>query len=302
MANKVADYDQDNYDYEKYWENVDVDRKYEDIAEREVITQLLPKSGNWFCDLGGGFGRLFGTYEDKFKNVILADYSMHNLVVAQKKLKSDEHRQVYFIALNAYHLPFQDGALEAMLSVRLLHHIENTSEFFKEVNRVIAPGGELVLEYPNKRHFLEIMRSVVGKSSMKPFSLEPTKRGELFYNYHPEFIKRLMAKSGLTIKRLMSVSNLRHNIFKKVFGVKVMALTERSLRGVFSMIKFGPSIFVLAQKTGAKKMVSSVNLEDILVCPSCYAESLMFGQELAKCAKCNKAYPFKDGVWDFRVD
>ena len=48
-------------------------------------------------------------------------------------------------------LPLHDSAIDRMLLVHLLEHAESPRETLKEVWRVLAPGGRVVIVVPNRR-------------------------------------------------------------------------------------------------------------------------------------------------------
>jgi len=47
---------------------------------------------------------------------------------------------------DALNMPFDDGALEAVISVHMIHHLANPRIFFQEMARVLKPGGMLVIQ------------------------------------------------------------------------------------------------------------------------------------------------------------
>lgn len=53
--------------------------------------------------------------------------------------------------VNPYHLPLGDSALERMLVVHALEHVGRPEHLIRELWRVLAPGGEVVLMVPNRR-------------------------------------------------------------------------------------------------------------------------------------------------------
>jgi len=333
----LADYDKFQYDYEKYWQDQKINRQYEDRAERIALKKMFsiacpPEADTprtWFCDLGTGFGRLFDVYKNRFNNIILADYSIENLKKAQKRIKNYEPARlaggsriknipkdpkdpkdlkdpnIYFIALNAYNLPFKDNSLDCLMTIRMLHHVKDVPSLFKEISRTLKPKGKFILEYPNKRHFLEVVKAIFGKSKMKPFSLEPTERGEgPFYNFHPQYIESRIKNQELRILKTLSVSNLRHKIFKKLLPLPLMFFLEKNLQILFSPIKLGPSTFILAQKKSPQTSTlkaKSYKLKAILICPKCKNPQLNFSKLNVKCPKCRSTYKIIDNIYDFRV-
>lgn len=321
MNKEISDYDKYNYDYQDYWQDSSVKRDYEDLAERVVIKKLIKKvkNRNWFCDLGGSYGRLFDAYGDHFFNIIIADYSIESLKKAKERIspnnpqasldqaKPGKHPNVFYVAANAYHLPFKPAVLDCLLSVRMMHHMEQTEDAVKEISRVIKPKGKLILEYANKRHFAEVIKAVMKKSKMSPFSLEPRKRGEdLFYNFHPKYMRNLVQNNEFKIQGAISASNLRHSFFKKVLGTKLMMVLDKTFQPVFSLIKFGPSIFLFAEKkqkgSGDILVTQYQNISDLFICPKCQSDDFMILKHEIRCKKCEKVYPIVDGVYDFRVE
>ncbi|MFA7308548.1 MAG: methyltransferase domain-containing protein [Patescibacteria group bacterium] len=301
----IADYDKQGYDYTQYWEDKDITRKYEDQAERIAIKRMLrhiPEGGT-YLDLGAGFGRLFGAYASHFDTVIVSDYSIENLKKAHSMHATREN--TYFVAANAYHLPFRDQSLSALQTVRMMHHIENADGVMAEISRTIKESGYAVIEYANKRHFLAVVKYFMRKGKRNPFKHEPEDQSDLFYNFHPTWIEGKIRKSGLSIRRILSVSNLRAGLIKKILPVSVMVLLEKVFQILFAPIRFAPSIFVLAQK-GTGKLKNSRTKEQealtgILQCPSCTSHLLLFAQTHILCNGCHKSYPIIDGIYDFRV-
>ena len=52
---------------------------------------------------------------------------------------------MHFSALN---MPFENNTVDAFFMVDVLHHINNTRTFFKEVNRCLKSGGKLIMIEP----------------------------------------------------------------------------------------------------------------------------------------------------------
>lgn len=315
MAQKVADYDKAGYDYEEYWKDATVRRGYENRIEEIAIKKFLPKeiTEGWFCDLGGGFGRLYDVYKNSYTNTVIADYSIESLKKAHARIMNHElgimkgvnaNPSVYFIAMNAYHIPFKSDVLDQLISIRMMHHMDDAKGVIHEITRVLRPHGKLLLEFANKKHFFEVMRALVGKSKMKPFSLEPVERGDLFYNFHPRYIEKIIMDNKLRIIKESSLSNLRSGFIKKILPVPIMVAIERLFQPVFNILSFGPSIYIYSKKyTDQPEVVpESLNLHDILKCPKCDSENLMFLKPEIRCKDCDKIYPIVDGVYDFRVE
>ena len=52
------------------------------------------------------------------------------------------------IVADALHMPFQDGSVDAVVGVDVLHHLARPRWFFTEASRVLRPGGRVALVEP----------------------------------------------------------------------------------------------------------------------------------------------------------
>lgn len=246
MSNKVIS-DYNGYDYKKeFWE--DVDREYEDQADRMAIRKLLPKRMEKFADIGGGYGRLAGEYLKRAHNVIIFDYSKTELEQA-KEIYGD---QVETRAGDIYELPFKDGELDGLMMIRVTHHLKDMKKAIAELYRVLKPGGVAVIEVANKRTLPKMARFMTGRSNVNPFDKKVANYKEIskdgFYNYHPKYVEEIFDKVGFTTEKVLSVSNFRNKGLKKVFGTGRLVKMENKAQTALAPIRFAPSIYYKLRK------------------------------------------------------
>ena len=310
MAFRKSDYE--SYDYSKFWE--DNRRLYEDRAERLALRKFLAgvdRRDKVFFDIGCGYGRLFIEYKD-FENIVLVDYSIKNLENARSRirkfLKGDNKRlsSVYFIAADAANLPVKSRCADAVLTVRMVHHLDNPEQYFNEVTRILRSNGLYFLEFANKRNLKNILRSFIGKMDTSPFDLVPSQVGETILNFHPKYIVSSLQKRKFTIKKLISVSNFRLDILKKFPGTKTLIFFEKIYQKLTPFVLLGPSVFLKSifnepehEKIGSR---SKLALQDILICPSCRGQTLLFEKNRIRCGYCGSTFKQKKGIYNFKIN
>ena len=106
----------------------------------------LPSEGA-LLDIGGGTGRVSQHLCDRVRNTVLVDPSVDMLSQAYGKRCLNRARGA------AEHLPFGDGVFEHIIMVDALHHVADQSQTMMEMWRVLKPGGRLLIEEPDYRHF-----------------------------------------------------------------------------------------------------------------------------------------------------
>ena len=246
MSEKVIS-DYNGYDYKKeFWENVD--REYEDQADRMAIRKLLPKRMEKFADIGGGYGRLANEYLKRAHKVIIFDYSKSEL----KQAKDVYGDKIETRAGDIYDLPFKDGELDGLMMVRVTHHLKKMDKAMAELYRVLKPGGVAVIEVANKRTLPKMVRYATRRSKVNPFDKTVANYKEIskdgFYNYHPKYVEEIFDKTGFKTERVLSVSNFRSRKLKKLFGTQNLVKMEDKAQKALAPIRFAPSIYYKLRK------------------------------------------------------
>ncbi|HEY5549913.1 MAG TPA: class I SAM-dependent methyltransferase [Candidatus Saccharimonadales bacterium] len=242
---RADQYDDPKYNYQDYWAG----REYEHAAEELAINRLL--KGQHFkhaVDVGGGYGRLSKLLTKFANKVTLAEPSQQQLDIARIYLKDTPN--VERKLLQAADLKIPKRSVDLVLVVRVLHHLPDPLAEFKEIARVLKPGGTFVLEFANDAHFLNRVRyGIRGKRVPRiPVSIQEevkVKEGELpFVNHHPKTIITMLQKAGFEVETVLSGSNLRSPRVKKVLGKNILLGLERVMQPLLAPIYFGPSVWL----------------------------------------------------------
>jgi len=243
-SKKVADQYDRGYDYTQYWNN----RDYENAAEQIAIRRLLGSQRfRHAADIGGGFGRLCLLLSEYADNVTLAEPSLTQLEAAKKVLAGTDIEQVQ---MQADALAFDDGALDLVTMVRVMHHIPEPSAEFTEIARVLEPGGTALIEVANYGHFVNRLKHRRARKPMptEPVSIRTVAADEpdaiAFVNHNIDTVVAQLAAAGLRLDDKLSVSNLRSQRLKKALPQRLMLAIEKASQAPLARRDFGPSIFL----------------------------------------------------------
>ncbi|TFG67517.1 MAG: class I SAM-dependent methyltransferase [Anaerolineales bacterium] len=287
----VCDYENSNYRTD-FWEGQG--REYEDLAERIALHRLLPVSGRRIIDIGAGFGRLADLY-DGYDHVILLDYSLSQLEYARQRLGTD---RITYVAADIYRLPLRDNVVDTAVMVRVMHHLANVPSALRQLQRILQPGGALVLEYANKRHLKNILRRALGRGP-NPFDEQPYEFAPLHFDFHPRWIKQRLISAGFTPQRQLSVSLLRSAFLKRRIKSATLAMIDGWQQGIFAPISIAPSMFVRTAtlKVGDATMPA---LDDLFCCPDCGSDLMSVSSQAQRCSQCGRDWPIINGIHVFK--
>ena len=179
---------------------------------------------------------------------MLFDASPAHVEAARQEFRHDP--QVSVEQGDAYALPFADGTFDAVVCVRVVHHLEHPGAVFAEFARVLRPGGVLVLEFANKRNLKAILKHALGRQAWSPFTTEPHEYLPLHFDRHPLEVRRLLRRAGLRVEVVRAVSLFRLPMLRDRVPAGWLAAVEGPLQGPLGSMTPGPSVYVRARKAG----------------------------------------------------
>lgn len=241
-------YDDIDFSYDQYWQ----DRQYEHQCEVTALKKLLGGSKfRHIADIGGGFGRLSKILAKYAKSVTLVEPAQKQRLLARKYLP--ENIEIKAGLSDKTGLPA--GSCDLVVMIRVMHHLPEPETSIAEISRILAPKGRLVLEFANSANFKARIRSFLAGQPILPIPLD--RRSNLniknktipFVNHHPLNVFKMLKRQEFKIKEVLSVSNFRVPILKKILPIALLNYLESITQKPLSRVYLGPSIFVLAEKT-----------------------------------------------------
>lgn len=185
----------------------------------------LPKTPGLLIDLGGACG-IFGD--------ILRDFTKHTLVYADHLGGEDVSR----FDFERDTFPFADNHFDIVLFTEVLEHLsEDPMHALAEINRVLKPGGKLLLTTPNIASWKSLRRGLKGEHPglfvqyMRHGGTDRHNR-----EYTASEVLELMTDAGFEIIRADAI-----DVYDHVEGAEPIEGWNQKLRG--------DTTFCLAQKS-----------------------------------------------------
>jgi demethylmenaquinone methyltransferase/2-methoxy-6-polyprenyl-1,4-benzoquinol methylase len=142
-------------------------------AQSMISLAGLPVSGR-LLDAGGGTGRVAESLKGYADQVIVADLSYPMLQRAAGKELATSCAEIET-------LPYRDSSFERVIMVDALHHVADQRATARELWRVLAPGGRLVVVEPDIGCFAVKLIALFEKMAlMRSHFLSASRMRELF--------------------------------------------------------------------------------------------------------------------------
>lgn len=108
------------------------------------VAGLVPK-GARVLDCAAGTGEFSLAAAERAETVLCTDLSLPMLDRARKKAKKRGLTNISFAQRDITALPDRDGTFEAVIAANVLHLLQKPENAVRELWRVTAPGGRLIL-------------------------------------------------------------------------------------------------------------------------------------------------------------
>lgn len=142
-----------------------IGRVFKNLKEHCELQTILGKRNHdleltSLLDLGSGTGFAAKIGADYFERVVAMD-------ISQKMLDQIKDERIEKVKATAYKIPFPDNTFDCVSAIATLHHLDLVPMLFKEIARVIRPGGFFYSDhdlsfmfYQKNKKLIEFYRSL----------------------------------------------------------------------------------------------------------------------------------------------
>ena len=165
---------------------------YHHYRRLQVALRFLKRIGGNHLVLDAGCGD--GIQAEKIVSlhqVVGIDISATRIKRAKKRVKRAD-----FLVGDIFAIPFEENAFSTVVMLAVIEHLKEPQKALREIHRVLADDGFLVLDFPSKSNFIDILL-------LKLFGIESDwglyiDRSHVFF-YDMEQMKRLLYQSGFDV-------------------------------------------------------------------------------------------------------
>jgi ubiquinone/menaquinone biosynthesis C-methylase UbiE len=186
-----------DHEYHPDWLNTVALGQYLDHVERQFILSTLTRdpSVHKLVDLSGGSGRIAVPLAQLGYDVTVTDVS----IIPLRRLRQKDHSiRAELVDATTPVLPLADGSVDAALCIQVPFYVEDGRNwFFREVHRVVRPGGWLIVTSTNRLSYKGWLRRfllVLGR-------MEPQSWHRFEYVSTPVDMETRLNQAGFSVER-----------------------------------------------------------------------------------------------------
>jgi methionine biosynthesis protein MetW len=223
-----------------------IDRNHHGAGRKDMLIKEWPANrheavfyatgtGSSVLDIGCGNGFLLYNLRDKFEKLYGIELSS-SMVKEAKKTLHDQQAEIYLG--NVDHLSFKDEFFDCVVWTDVVEHIPDVWQAFREVVRVLRPGGQLITATSNVAYFkrrITLLRGRFPVTSGYDEGLIPGGGCDLFAGGHFHYftfrsLRKNYEKFGIKVVREFGFGRLGrvHNLWRTMLSGGICIVGEKN--------------------------------------------------------------------------
>lgn len=146
---RFYDTEAESYDVRRYGTT---SGKRADLFHKRILDEMLfvnlPINGS-VLELGCGTGRLMAYAAERGVSITGTDISKAMLDIARSRLVKAGHQDMLLVQNNGIDMTFPDNMFDAVYAILVINLMPDYPVVFKQVARVLRPGGVFIFNVPN---------------------------------------------------------------------------------------------------------------------------------------------------------
>ena len=139
-------------------------RDYEIRIRAETVKELAKRSGDIrILDIGCGDGSISLPLLTETTRVTQLDLSSSMLSIARSKVPPEFQKNVETVNQDFMAAEFKPQSFDLILCIGVLAHVASPDDFLAKIVSLLRPGGSIIVECTDSRHFLTRMIVIFAK-------------------------------------------------------------------------------------------------------------------------------------------
>ena len=208
---------------------------YIDRIEINSILKFFPiTKRNKILDIGAGTGRITEKLVNSNSTILELDISPEMLKIARIKINKFINSNIYYVISSADELPIKNKTFDKVISVRVIHYVNNWRNTLSEISRVIKRNGLIFISANNSFSF-SILAKFIGLM-----------KGDVFNPFHFSEELRSQGFKILQLKSYIHIPILFYAISNNNFMLNFMRVLDNIL-GFITKRLFGVRFYIIAK-------------------------------------------------------
>ena len=242
----------------RIWESFGstVDKRADYLWKLYLRAGTMRRNGN-YLDIGCGSGQNAIVFGQDCQSIHCLDIESEGLKKCQTTFRLKAINGAFFCQGDAQVLPFKDAIFDSVSTFSVIEHVPEQHLAIREVSRVLKPGGELILQVPNKYFFIDLHTGIPLLHCF-PSSIRRWLLRKLGY-------KGLSDVMNTQVPSRSELTSLIRDEFAKVHVLKIVYPSELiiprlkpiysalNLLGLFNLVPFG-FLFIACKADGSRSL------------------------------------------------